>query len=66
MYASIQKLKNIIPKDMRIYPGHSYGKQPGAIFEDLIKNNIYFQFKNEKDFVSFRERKKQNWLFNFR
>lgn len=62
MFESISKLKHMIKKDTNIYPGHSYGKNPGIKFKYILDYNIYFNFNNESDFISFRERKGQkNW-----
>lgn len=68
MYMSIQLLKKRIKPDMRVFPGHSYGKMPGQKFSLLLKDNIYLQFSNANDFVAFRMRKEQKAinLFNFK
>jgi glyoxylase-like metal-dependent hydrolase (beta-lactamase superfamily II) len=41
MYKSIQKIKNIVHLDTYVYPGHSYGKDPGKTLEYLFDTNIY-------------------------
>jgi hydroxyacylglutathione hydrolase len=57
MYASLQYLKALLAPQTRIFPGHSYGKQPGQRFDDVLKENIYLQFSNPAMFASFRMRK---------
>lgn len=58
-------LKNTLPKNVLIYPGHSFGTAPGQTFKKLLESNIYLIFNNENDFVSFRMRKGQKGLLNF-
>jgi len=59
MFKSIQKVKSIIPSHVRIYPAHSYGKEPGYTLDYLNNNNIYFLLDNEEHFVDFRMRRNQ-------
>ncbi|WP_408895202.1 MBL fold metallo-hydrolase [Paenibacillus taichungensis] len=64
MYHSINKIKQIIPLETKILSGHSYGKEPGQSFEQILKSNIYFQFMNKEElFVKFRNRKKHSHNF---
>ena len=65
LFESLQILKVEISPHTHIYPGHSYGKEPGMFFRYVLENNIYLQF-NEKDaFINYRMRKNQKGLFNF-
>jgi glyoxylase-like metal-dependent hydrolase (beta-lactamase superfamily II) len=66
MFDSIEYLKSKIPKETLIYPGHSFGQEPGQLFSYLLQNNFYFQFKSKEDFIRFRMRKKQQGLFAFK
>ncbi|MDT3425552.1 glyoxylase-like metal-dependent hydrolase (beta-lactamase superfamily II) [Paenibacillus forsythiae] len=61
MYESVQRIKNTISPDIRIYPGHSYGKEPGLPFSYLLQYNIYFQFDESEQFIRFRMRKNQKF-----
>ena len=65
IYSSIQMIKNTVPPDMFIYPGHSYGKTPGHSLNHLLKENIYFHIDKLEHFISFRMRKNQNNILNF-
>lgn len=65
LYESLQILKNTLPKNTLIFPGHSFGTAPGQTFKKLLESNIYLIFNNEDDFVSFRMRKGQKSLLNF-
>ncbi|MEJ2621225.1 MAG: MBL fold metallo-hydrolase [Candidatus Thiodiazotropha sp.] len=65
LFSSLNKLKRIIPPDTKIYPGHSYGQEPGMDFSYLLANNIYLHFKDETKFVAFRMRKGQTRLLDF-
>ncbi|WP_106794046.1 MBL fold metallo-hydrolase [Aquimarina sp. Aq78] len=62
MYESIKYLKKRIATDTLIFPGHSYGRPPGQVFSEVLKQNIYLQFKNKNDFTAYRLRKGQNKL----
>jgi hydroxyacylglutathione hydrolase len=65
MYESIQMIKQIITLDTRIFPAHSFGKEPGYPLEYLLQENIYFQFQDPETFTQFRMRKNQTNLFKF-
>lgn len=66
MFESIQKIKRTIEPHVRIYPGHSYGKDPGYPLSYLINNNIYLQLDRKEYFVKFRMRRNQKNLFDFK
>lgn len=66
MFKSIKKIKETIPMDTKIYPGHCYGEKLGCQLSYLMENNIYFQINNMDLFVAFRTRKKQSGLFKFK
>ena len=68
MFASFAKLKSVLDEDTRIYPGHSYGKIPGRLFSQILKENIYLQFKYRDSFCRFRLRRGQDRakMFKFR
>ncbi|SFJ70044.1 MBL fold metallo-hydrolase [Thermoflavimicrobium dichotomicum] len=59
MFDSIQKIKRHSNPDVRIYPGHSYGLEPGYPLKYLLHNNIYFIFEKKEQFIAFRMRKNQ-------
>jgi glyoxylase-like metal-dependent hydrolase (beta-lactamase superfamily II) len=63
MFESIQKVKRLVEPHICIYPGHSYGKEPGQSMESLLRNNIYFQFEKKEHFIQFRMRKNQKNVF---
>jgi hydroxyacylglutathione hydrolase len=66
LYASLQKLKQVLFTDTLIYPGHCYGLPMGQTLEEVLKHNIYLQFQDAESFVAFRMRKAQSGLFNFK
>lgn len=66
MFESLSYLKEIIPLNTRIYPGHSYGKNPGESFDYVLKNNIYLHIKKREEFIAFRMRKNQQGLLDFK
>ncbi|MBO9699897.1 MAG: MBL fold metallo-hydrolase [Sporocytophaga sp.] len=68
MFNSLNQLRSFLKPDTRIFPGHVYDKPPGQKFSELLKCNIYLQFKNVNDFAAYRMRHVQNKLslFDFR
>jgi glyoxylase-like metal-dependent hydrolase (beta-lactamase superfamily II) len=66
MYESIQRIKQIVRPEVKVYPGHSYGKEPGYTLEHIKKENLYFMFTKVDSFVKFRMRGKQRNLYNFK
>jgi hydroxyacylglutathione hydrolase len=60
MFRSLQTLKAALPGDTVVYPGHSFGKDPGQRFSYLMQNNIYLNIDNESRFVDFRMRQSAN------
>ena len=65
MYDSIQLLKQTISSSTRIFPGHSFGHEPGLKFEKLKHYNVYLHFDCREFFASFRLRKDQPDIFTF-
>lgn len=57
LFDSVQFIKKYIKLDIKFWPGHSFGKQPGKSLSFLLRNNIYFQLNNRIHFVKFRTRK---------
>lgn len=60
MFASLENLKTRLRPQMRIFPGHSYGKPPGQIVSQLLRENIYLQFSDKHSFAAFRLRSGQD------
>ena len=56
MFDSLQKLKHIIMPDVRVMPGHSFGKKPGELFGKTCRDNIYFNINERGKFIEFRMR----------
>lgn len=66
MFDSIQKIKSLVRPDVAVYPGHSYGKQPGYRLSHLLEENIYFLFKDKDVFIKYRTRGNQTNLLSFK
>lgn len=66
LFDSVQKVKEHVGMDTRIWPGHSFGKPPGHELNFLLKYNIYFQFNERSHFVKFRTRKSKPNPFKFK
>jgi hydroxyacylglutathione hydrolase len=66
LFNSLKHLKNIIPPETLVFPGHSYGKEPGQTFSYLLQNNIYLQITTAEEFIQYRMRKNQVGLMAFK
>jgi len=66
MFDSIQMIKGTVASDVCVYPGHSFGKEPGYPIRYLMEENIYFLIDQKQLFINFRMRKKQKYLLNFK
>ena len=66
MFESIQMIKGTIAPDVRVYPAHSFGKEPGQTLRSLMNDNIYFQIDGKEHFIAWRMRKNFSGAFNFR
>lgn len=65
MFESIQMIKTVIDPDVHIYPGHSFGKEPGQSLKYLKDENIYFQISEREHFINWRMRRNFFDAFNF-
>jgi hydroxyacylglutathione hydrolase len=67
MFASLQKLRTWLKPQTRVFPGHSYGELPGRRLSQLLKDNMYLQFRDKDSFAAFRLRSGQSRakLFGF-
>lgn len=41
MFESIQKLKGFVSNDIKVFAGHSYGRQQGIKWKELLSENLY-------------------------
>jgi hydroxyacylglutathione hydrolase len=65
LFRSLQRIKSTLSPHIRIYPGHSFGFQPGWRLDELIPFNVYLQFVQEEAFIRFRMRKYQPKYYRF-
>lgn len=65
MYTSLQQIKKIGATTL-IYPGHSFGTEPGISMEYVKIKNMYLHFNDFESFYKFRTRKNQKYLFDFK
>ncbi len=66
MFDSIQMIKETVASDVCVYPGHSYGRNPGFPIGYLMEKNIYFSISEKKLFINFRMRRNQTNIFDFK
>ena len=64
LYNSIYKKLLILSKELRIYPGHDYGKQPSLKIKDNISISPLLRAKNLQDFIERMEDYELNRLSN--
>ena len=60
LYNSVYKRLLILSKDLRVYPGHNYGKQPSIKIKNNIKISPLLRAKNLKDFIKKMEQYELN------
>ena len=65
MFQSLNLLVHSVRKNVRIFPGHSFGTDVGLTFGEVQDMNIYFHIKNKEDFILFRMKPEQRSIFNF-
>lgn len=66
MYDSLERLKQRLPPQTHVFPGHTYVRPPGQRFGDLLTYNMYLQFTDRDSFAAYRLRKGQTGLLDFR
>lgn len=59
MFDSLQMLKRTIRPNVKVFPGHAFGKQPGVTFSEICRDNIYLNINDKQKFVEFRMRPQQ-------
>ncbi|WP_341667268.1 MBL fold metallo-hydrolase [Alcaligenes sp. SDU_A2] len=60
MFESLQRLKDCVPQDTRVYPGHQYLEPIGQCFGALKDKNVYLKIGNLKTFAMFCGRSGRN------
>lgn len=56
LFASLQRLKNTVDDDIRIYPGHNYGSAPYTDMRAQKDGNPFLHWSNVESFVEYRMR----------
>ena len=64
LYNSIYKNILDLPHDIRIYPGHDYGRQPTILLKDNIKISPLLNAKNRNDFIKKMKEYEDNRISN--
>ena len=64
LYNSIYKRLLVLSKDLRIYPGHDYGKQASIKIKNNIKISPLLKAKNLKEFIKIMEEYELNRKLN--
>ena len=60
VYNSVYNRRFLVSKDLRLYPGHDYGKQPSIKIKHNIKISPLLRAKNLKDFIKKMEQYELN------
>ena len=66
MYESVQRIKTLVNSDTQFFPSHTFGKQPGSTYDQLLVTNVYFHIENKDKFVEFRMSRNKSNLFSFK
>ncbi len=54
MYETLKSLRQALPRETRMYPGHNYGPVPVSTLDEELKQNPYLQHPSVQDFVAHR------------
>jgi len=54
MYTTLKRLKENLPRDTVIHPGHNYAEKPTTTLEEQIEGNPFMHFDAASEFVHYR------------
>jgi hydroxyacylglutathione hydrolase len=54
MYTTLKRIKENLPSDTVIHPGHNYAEKPTTTLEEQIEGNPFMHFDDVSDFVHYR------------
>jgi glyoxylase-like metal-dependent hydrolase (beta-lactamase superfamily II) len=54
MFATLRKMKQELPQDMLIHPGHNYSVKPTATIGEQVEGNPFMHYEDENAFVHYR------------
>jgi glyoxylase-like metal-dependent hydrolase (beta-lactamase superfamily II) len=54
MYTTLKRIKDELPRDTLIHPGHNYGNQPSSTLQEQVEGNPFMHFHDVDAFVLYR------------
>ncbi len=54
MFHTLKRLKERLPRDTVIHPGHNYAKQPTSTLEEQAEGNPFMHFEHAHEFIHYR------------
>ncbi len=54
MYATLKRLKENLPREIVIHPGHNYAEQPTSTLQEQAEGNPFMLFRDVDAFVRYR------------
>jgi len=54
MYQTLKNMKERLPGDMLIHPGHNYSVQKTCTLSEQIEGNPFMQFDDKEEFINYR------------
>ena len=54
MYQTLKKMKERLPVDMLIHPGHNYSVQKTCTLSEQIEGNPFMHFDDKEEFINYR------------
>ena len=54
MFVTLKKMKDQLPQDMLIHPGHNYSVKPTSTLGEQIEGNPFMHYQDEDAFVHYR------------
>lgn len=55
MYETLKNMKERLPEDMLIHPGHNYSVKKTATLGEQIEGNPFMHYEDEKEFINYRQ-----------
>ena len=54
MFETLKKMKQELPDDMLIHPGHNYSVKKTSTFAEQIEGNPFLHYDDEAEFINYR------------
>ena len=56
MFVTLKNMKERLPEDMLIHPGHNYSVKKTCTFSEQFEGNPFMHYEDQESFVNYRQR----------